>query len=104
MVCIIRYCERIEEKIRLIDKEAFIENDDIKEIVCFNIIQIGELVKKIDNDFLLKYPKMPWGNIKGMRDWVAHGYGTIDFYKVWNTACFEIKPLRDYCQEILQEE
>lgn len=42
LVCIIRYCERIEEKIRLIDKEAFIENDDIKEIVCFNIIQIGE--------------------------------------------------------------
>ena len=44
---------------------------------------------------------MPWKEIKGMRDWVAHGYGTIDWSDVWNTATKDIAPLRLYCEEIL---
>ena len=46
---------------------------------------------------------MPWKDIKGMRDWVAHGYGTIDLNKVWKTATEDIKPLFDYCESILNE-
>ncbi|MCR5309238.1 MAG: DUF86 domain-containing protein [Bacilli bacterium] len=104
LINVIKHCKRIEDKIKNVDEISFYNNDDVKEIVCFNIIQIGELIKKINNDFLMKYTKMPWSNIKGMRDWVAHGYGTIDFIKVWNTALFDIGPLGDYCIEILQEE
>jgi len=52
---------------------------------------------------LAKYSKMPWKDIKGMRDWVAHGYGTIDLNKVWKTATEDIKPLFDYCESILNE-
>ena len=46
---------------------------------------------------------MPWDDIKGMRDIVAHQYGTIKFDDVWKTASQEIKPLREYCENILDE-
>jgi uncharacterized protein with HEPN domain len=98
---IIKHCKRIEEKIINIDREVFDKSEDIKEIVCFNILQIGELTKGFDKSFLSKYNKMPWKDIKGMRDWVAHGYGTIDWSDVWNTATKDIVPLRLYCEEIL---
>ena len=90
-----------EEKINNINREIFDKSEDIKEIVCFNILQIGELAKGFDKNFLNKYNQMPWKDIKGMRDWVAHGYGTIDWNDVWNTASKDIAALRIYCEDIL---
>ena len=46
---------------------------------------------------------MPWKDIKGMRDWVAHGYGTINLKEVWDTAVNDIKLLKDYCEIIINE-
>lgn len=103
IIYIIKHCERVEEKIKDIPFDTFYNNDDIKEIVCFNILQIGELAKGLSTEFLTKYNEMPWKDIKGMRDWVAHGYGTIDLDRVWKTAVEDIKPLRDYCEMILKE-
>ena len=46
-------------------------------IICFNILQIGELAKNFEPSFIIEYNNVPWKQIKGMRDKVAHGYGTI---------------------------
>jgi hypothetical protein len=41
---------------------------------------IGEVVKKISSDFLEKVPKIPWKDIKKMRDLFAHDYDhSLDF-------------------------
>lgn len=103
MLYIIKHCYRVENKINDISFETFSFDEDIKEIVSFNVLQIGELVKKLSADFLKRYPKMPWKNIKGMRDWVAHGYGTINLDEVWKTATRDIRPLREYCEQIIKD-
>ena len=100
---IVHHCKRIEEKVSVTTKEQFETDIDIKEIVCFNIFQIGELVKHLSIEFVNKYDKMPWKNIKGMRDWIGHGYGTIDIEQIWKTSVEEIKPLREYCEQIISE-
>lgn len=46
---------------------------------------------------------VPWRQIKGMRDKVAHGYGTIDMDRVWDTVLNDINPLLKYCKEILEK-
>lgn len=100
---IIKHSERIELKVLGLSREAFDTNQDVKEIVCFNLFQIGELVKKLDEAFLNQYNSAPWKDIKGMRDWVGHGYGTINWNDIWDTATTDIKPLREYCEQILRE-
>ena len=60
----------------------------------------GEI--KASNDYT-KYNGVPWKNIKGMRDKVAHEYGTIDLDQVWNAATNDIRSLREYCEKILNE-
>ena len=100
---IIKHCYRIEVKIKEISFEQFYSDEDIKEIVSFNILQIGELVKNLSLDFLKRYPEMPWKDIKGMRDWVAHGYGTINLKEVWYTAVNDIKSLKEYCELIINQ-
>ena len=99
---IVKHCNRIEEKSKGLTRETFDNDEDVREIICFNILQIGELAKKLSIDFQIKYNKVPWKDIKGMRDFIGHGYGTMDFDIVWKTATEEINILRDYCEHILK--
>ena len=48
-----------------------------------------------------EYNKIPWKYIKGMRDIIGNGYGTIDMNRVWVTAKEDIIELRKYCEYIL---
>lgn len=100
---IIRYCERIESKMVGLTRQTLETDLDKKEIICFNLLQIGELAKNMSPDFLRDYKDVPWKKVKGMRDCVAHGYGTIDLNVVWTTISKDIKPLHLYCERILQE-
>ncbi len=103
LLSIIKHCERIEEKIQECNKKSFDSSDDIKEIICFNLIQIGELTTSLDVDFINQYTGIPWNKIKGMRNRIVHGYGTIAIDRVWQTAVEDVKPLREYCEKVLKE-
>ena len=100
---IIKHCQKIMEKTNGLSREEFDSNDDIVEIICFNILQIGELAKNFGPEFVKQYNDVPWRHIKGMRDKVVHGYDTINMDVVWDTAIRDIKPLKDYCEKILAE-
>lgn len=101
---IVKHCKRIQEKVTSIDKKEFDINDDIREIVCFNIFQIGELAKGLSDELTKKNNKIPWKQIKGMRDIIGHGYETIDVEIVWNTAKDNIKELEEYCEKLLNSQ
>lgn len=103
LLSIVKHCCRVEDKIAGVSLESFVADEDIKEIVSFNILQIGELAKNLSSDFVKQYPNVPWKDIKGMRDWVAHGYGAINLKEIWRTATDDIKQLREYCEEIINE-
>lgn len=104
LINIIKHCERINEKTKDITREQFESDKDIMEIVCFNILQIGELAKNLSEDFVSKHNSVPWKSIKGMRDRVAHGYGTIDKNKVWDTVIIHVKPLQQYCEKLINND
>ena len=65
--------------------------------ICMSFIIIGEEVKRIDRytdeKFLPNYPSIPWKNIKGMRDRIAHGYFEIDADVVFDTLKNNMPPL-----------
>ena len=48
---LIDHCIRIEETLVQIDREKFDNDKNIKDIVCFNIFQIGELAKHLSPEF-----------------------------------------------------
>lgn len=99
---ITEHCKRIEKTINGVSEQDFYANDDVKEIVCFNLLQIGELVNKFSSAFYKGYPGVPWDKIRGLRNRIAHAYGAIMFDRVWSTVSKDIKPLREYCEAILE--
>ena len=98
---IIKRCNRVTEKVSNVSETEFSLNDDIKEVVCFNLFQIGELANGLSKEFLKEYNKIPWKQIIGMRNRIVHGYDTINLEIVWNTANESILELKEYCKEIL---
>lgn len=101
LLYIIKHCNRIINKIDGVDIDTFNTDEDIQEIVCFNVFQIGELTKSLSKEFVQEYNGVPWSKIAGMRDRIGHGYGTIEMKRVYQTATTDIVPLKDYCKEIL---
>ena len=99
---IIKRCNRVIEKVSNINENEFALNDDIKEVVCFNLFQIGELANGLSIEFIKEYNKIPWKQIIGMRNRIVHGYDTINLEIVWNTAKESIPELKEYCKEILK--
>lgn len=67
------------------------------------ILQIGELVNCLSNDFKDNHTEIPWHKIRGMGNYVAHEYGTIDLDVVWTVATDSIVELRQFCREYLEQ-
>ena len=82
---IVKRCNRIIDKVSNINENDFSLNDDIKEVVCFNLFQIGELANGLSIELINEYNKIPWKQIIGMRNRIVHGYDTINLEIVWNT-------------------
>ena len=51
----IKHCERIISKMDGLSREKFDSDEDTIEIICFNILQIGELAKNFDSSFVKEY-------------------------------------------------
>lgn len=64
---------------------------------CMLIQAICEGIKQIDNrtngELLPLRPDIPWKQVKGMRDHIAHGYFDIDTDAIWFVITKELQPL-----------
>jgi len=65
--------------------------------ICMCLLVIGEELKKIDKQtdkqLLSHYPLIPWQDVIGMRDIIAHHYFEIDVDIVSDILCNDIPPL-----------
>ena len=72
-----------------------------KNAISMCILQIGELVGKLSDDFKAQYHKMPRRDIKSMRNIAAHNYGELDTEVLWETVTNDIPELKIYCEAII---
>ena len=101
---IISYCDQIQQTVeRFGDDYALFESDSIyRNAAALCILQIGELVGKLTDDFREQHPEVPWRQIKAMRNIVAHSYGSVDPETTWEIITSDIPYLKRYCQVILE--
>lgn len=104
LLAIIKHCNIIEDTKTHFGNnyEKFDENRIYQNAILTPITQIGELVKRIPDEFRNKYTEIPWKNIAGMRDIVVHNYETIDKVILWNVADKEVKKIKEFCINILK--
>lgn len=101
---IIHYCDDILEILDRVnhDEEIFMDDRMYQAAVAFNLLQIGELAKRLSDDIKSKYlDEETWSNIAGTRDIMAHKYHRVNMTVQWRTINKDIVPLKETCQEML---
>lgn len=103
--------ERLEERtVRVHTVDDFLGSSEgmvLLDATCMLLIAIGESLKNLDKttDGLLlpTYPSVPWKNIKGMRDIIAHHYFDIDADQILWIVKNEISPLKIAIEFFIKE-
>lgn len=68
-----------------------LELDDVRTSgILFQIMIIGEATKRLSPDFRLQNPELPWVQMAGMRDILAHQYDKLDFDVMWDVIRLSI--------------
>ena len=104
LLAIIKHCNIIQDTKKYFgdNYHEFEQNNIYQNAILTPVTQIGELVKRLPNEFRIEYTEIPWKNIAGMRDIVVHNYETIDKLILWNVADKEIDKVRQFCIKILK--
>ena len=99
---IMEYCAQIEDTVSRFGNDYDIyRNDPIyRNAIALCIIQIGELVNKLSDEFQQEHSEIAWYQIRGMRNVITHGYGTVDPDVTWETIQVDIPKLKDFCRNI----
>ncbi len=100
------YCVEIEKTIQRYGNsfQTFDQDSDYQRSISFCILQIGELGGRLSQEYReATASRVQWGPIKGMRNLVAHSYGSMSRDIIWETAVTDIPALREFCEEQLGE-
>jgi uncharacterized protein with HEPN domain len=95
--------EKLEERTKEIHSvDDFIGSSSgevLLDATCMLLIAIGESLKNLDKTteglLLPTYPSIPWKNVKGLRDIIAHHYFDVDASQILWIIKNEISPLKD---------
>lgn len=94
---------KIEEYILNTSEETFSINTQIQDSILHRIQLIGEIVKRIPEEYKMKYPSIPWKEIAGTRDNIVHDYDGIDLSIVWDIATTYIPKLKPQIEQMLTD-
>ena len=101
-----KYCRYITENLSKLKYglEEFKATPLYRDSISMEIQQIGELTKDLLDEFISKTnSEIPWVQIKGMRNRFAHGYGKMDFEKIYNTAITDIPLLHKFLDNQIEK-
>ena len=83
--------------------EAFLAN----RILCLAteklFINLGEAASRIDEALSVQMPNVPWRQVIGLRNILAHGYEPVEHETLFNTVARELPQLEEALnQELLK--
>jgi uncharacterized protein with HEPN domain len=62
---------------------------------------LGEAVKRLPDELRNRHSQLPWKKISGTRDYIAHGYDSVDYDVIWGVLDIEAGKLKESVEAIL---
>jgi len=82
-------------------KQDFLSDNKTQSAVIMQIQIIGELAKKVP-DNMRESISLPWKQIAGMRDFIAHDYFNLDLESAWQTVEVSVPEAEDRIRKYLE--
>ena len=94
---IIEYCDIAESLLDEYERDylLFKSSKSFQLSTSMCILQIGEYVSRLSDEFKESHDNIPWRKIKGMRNFAAHQYEHIEFEVLWHTITEELPELKE---------
>lgn len=83
----------VESMIEDHDLIAFLDNIILVRALERGIEIIGEAARRISSSYMEQHPEIPWRQIIGQRNLLAHEYGQINHEMLYKTAVDDIPEL-----------
>lgn len=77
------------------------EDPLLHDALLFQFVVIGEAVKNLSSETRESTPEIPWTDIAGLRDLIAHEYFRIDIHRVLEIVERDLPPLEGAIDELL---
>jgi uncharacterized protein with HEPN domain len=103
---LLQACDRILQYTSQMTHDRFMADSMVQDAVLRNIEILGEATRNLMEclpDLQSTYPQIPWIDIYGMRNRIAHGYFFINFELVWTVVVGNIPELRQQISIALGE-
>ncbi len=99
----LKYCDEVETAHDDFShsKEKFMNSSTYRNAVTMPILQIGELANHLSEEFKQQHKQIPWNEMRGIRNLMAHQYHSVDFEIIWDTSRADIPALREFCKDYL---
>jgi uncharacterized protein with HEPN domain len=98
--------DRVLEYTAGVTEEQFVANQMLQDAVVRNIEIIGEAANnllEVGPEFATKYPSIPFAQIYGRRNRVAHGYFAVSSAMIWDSVQVDVPDLRLQIVKVLRE-
>ena len=94
---IIELCDKAIE-LRASMTWAEFQGDWRKQMLAERVVEVlGEAVKRLPDDLCQRHPQTPWRKISGTRDYIAHGYDSVDYEVIWGVLDRGSGKIKDRC-------
>lgn len=101
---IVSEIEYLEKLLDEIDLDAFLADETIERASSMTTINIGELAKRLSEEFYAEHPGTELRFAAKTRDVYVHGYFTLSFETVYKTAVGDYPRLKLAVIEMIEEE
>ena len=99
---IVNAANRILNFAKGIDKSVLESNEEKQSAILYQVLVIGEATKRLSPEFRAQHPQIPWKDIAGMRDILAHQYDRVDLKTIWDVIHNDIPELLEYLKPLIQ--
>jgi uncharacterized protein with HEPN domain len=91
----------IEEFVRGMDLPTYRRDAKTQAAVERMVLIISEAAVRLKDDAERLCPGVPWRDIRGIGNWLRHGYDRIDAEVIWDTIRVDLLPLKDSVERAL---
>jgi uncharacterized protein with HEPN domain len=91
---------KIERYTSGMDQAVFHADEKTVDAVVRNLEIVGEAARQLPEDFVSRYPEVPWRQITGLRNRIVHEYFGLDLELIWQVVLHDLPQLKDQLEGI----
>lgn len=85
-------------------KASLATNEEKQSAILYQVIVVGEATKRLSTNFRNAHSELPWKDIAGMRDILAHQYDRINLDTLWDVIQNDIPELIELLAPLLPKQ